>query len=92
MQTHAVLVLVETLAQCVEELHVMSSETRLKSPTYQGTISKPKPHSALQAFPQEKGGEEESGREEMWELWLVWKVHTLEENLPSGKRRDRTQS
>lgn len=56
MQTHAVLVLVETLAQCVEELHVTSSETRLKSPKYQGTISKPKPHSALQAFPQEKGG------------------------------------
>lgn len=56
MQIHAVLVLVETLAQCVEELHVTSSETRLISPTYQGTISKPKSHSALQAFPQEKGG------------------------------------
>lgn len=56
MQIHAALALVETLAQCVEELHVASSETRLKSPTYRGATSKPKPHSVLQAFPQEKGG------------------------------------
>ena len=56
MQIHAALVLMEILAQCLEELHVTSSETGLKSPMYHGTISKPKPHSALQAFPQEKGG------------------------------------
>lgn len=46
MQIHAALVLMEILAQCLEELHVTSSETRLKTPTYQGTISKPKLHSA----------------------------------------------
>ena len=56
MQIHAVLALMETLAQCLEEPHVASPETRLKSPMYRGTTSKPKPHSALQAFPQEKGG------------------------------------